>query len=126
MNWAAVLAFVVAFLAIVAYRLLRQAGRISAGAARTYLQQGALIVDVRTNAEFQSGHLSSAIHIPVDEIETLAPRRLKDKDQVLLLHCATGMRSAVARGKLAAAGYTRAFNLGSYARAARIAGQPRA
>jgi phage shock protein E len=123
MNWAAV---VVVIAVIAAWIMIRRAGQISQNTARAYLQQGALVIDVRTNAEFQAGHLGSAIHIPVDEIETLAPRRLKDKDQVLLLHCASGTRSAMAKRKLAAAGYTRAFNLGSYSRAARIVGGHRA
>jgi phage shock protein E len=94
MNWTAVL---VVLAVIAAWLWFRRARQISAGAARTYLLQGALIVDVRTNAEFQAGHIGSAIHVPLDEIDTLAPRRLKDKDQVLLLHCASGMRSSLAR-----------------------------
>ena len=80
------------------------------------------MVDVRTNAEFQSHHLPNALHIPLEEIDSLAARRIKDKDQVLLLHCETATRSLTARRKLLQLGYTRVFNLGSYARAARIVG----
>jgi phage shock protein E len=119
MNWKPI-AIVVVILA--AYWLVRRLGQISAKTARAHLQRGALIVDVRSNAEFQAGHLPHAIHIPLDEIETLTARRVKDKDKVLLLHCASGMRSQVARRKLAGLGYTHAFNLGSYSRAERIVG----
>jgi len=107
---------------LLALLLLRQKGQISAKAARAYLQQGALVVDVRSNAEFQSGHLQEAIHIPLDELDTLVARRVKDKNQVLLLHCQSGMRSLAAKRTLAGLGYTHAFNLGSYSRALRIVG----
>lgn len=102
--------------------LVRRMGKISAKAARAYLQQGALVVDVRSNAEFQSGHLQEAIHIPLHELDTLIARRIKDKNQVLLVHCQGGMRSQMAKKRLAGLGYTRAFNLGSYSRALRIVG----
>jgi phage shock protein E len=119
MGWT-VLSIVVAV--VVAFLLLRNRSQISLRAARAHLQQGAIVVDVRTNAEFQSHHLPNALHIPLEEIDSLAARRIKDKDQVLLLHCETATRSLTARRKLLQLGYTRVFNLGSYARAARIVG----
>jgi phage shock protein E len=119
MDWTSVLIFA----AIVALFLLSsRVGLVSAAKAKEHLKRGAIVVDVRTPAEFNTGHLSRAINIPFDEVETLVPRRVTDKGQVLLLHCQSGMRSGIARKKLAALGYTRAFNLGSYRRAARIAG----
>ncbi|HWG21823.1 MAG TPA: rhodanese-like domain-containing protein [Terracidiphilus sp.] len=105
---------------VAAFLVVRRVGQISKKTAREYLAQGALVIDVRSNAEFQAKHLRSAIHIPLNEMESLAPRRARDKDQVLLLHCQSGSRSAAARRKLAQMGYTRPFNLGSYRRAARI------
>jgi len=119
MNWTP---YVVVVAILAAYWLVKRLGQVSAKAARSHLQQGALIVDVRSNAEFQAGHLPNAIHIPLDEIDTLTARRVKDKERVLLLHCASGIRSQVARKRLAALGYRHAFNLGSYARAERIVG----
>lgn len=107
---------------VVVFLLLRRVGQISAKDAKGYLAQGALVVDVRTNAEFQAGHLPQAIHIPLDEVETLAGRRVQDKSQVLLLHCQSGTRSAVARRKLMQMGYSNVYNLGSYHRATRIVG----
>jgi len=59
---------------------------------------------------------------PLSEVKELTPRRVKDKDRVLLLHCQSGARSASAKKILTAMGYTHAFNLGSYERAARIVG----
>jgi len=108
---------------VAAFLLLRRVGQVSAKAARGYLAQGALVVDVRTNPEFQAGHLPQAIHIPLDEIETLTGRRVQDKNQMLLLHCQSGMRSATARRRLIRMGYAHVYNLGSYHRAERIVGR---
>jgi len=116
-SWLIVLSIFVVFL------LLRRVGQVSARAAHEYLQHGALVIDVRSEPEFAARHLRGVISMPVDRIESMAPQRLKDPNQVLLLHCQSGMRSAVARKKLAGMGFTRVFNLGSYGRAARIVDQ---
>ncbi len=120
MNWTTVLIFAAV---IAVFLLFKRAGQVSAKTARAYLSQGALVIDVRSPGEYNAGHLSRAINMPLGEIETLVPRRVKDKSQVLLLHCQSGMRSGVARNKLKSLGYTRAFNLGSYQRAANIVGR---
>jgi phage shock protein E len=117
MNWITV-CIVLAVFAVVF--LLKRAGQISSKEAQAHLRNGALVIDVRTPGEFGSGHLESAINLPLDQIENTLPRRVKDKNQVLLLHCQSGMRSGVAKKKLNALGYAKAFNLGSYARAAQI------
>ena len=59
----------------------------------------------------------------LDEIETALPKRVKDKSAMLLLHCASGMRSGIAKSKLHGMGYTNAFNLGSYGRAESVVNQ---
>jgi phage shock protein E len=119
MNWTTilVLAAVVAVIFV-----LKKTGRISAKDARAHLKNGALVIDVRSRGEFSSGHLPNALNIPLDEIESALPRRVKDKNQVLLLHCLSGTRSGMAKNKLKSLGYANAFNLGSLARALKIAG----
>jgi phage shock protein E len=117
MNWKSLLIF---FSVLALVVLLRRLGLVSARAAREHLKQGAVVVDVRSEGEFASGHLPKAINIPVDKIETVAPRRFANRGQVLLLHCQSGMRSGIAKRKLRALGYANAFNLGSYSRAAQI------
>ena len=117
MNWTItpILAAVVAV-----FFWMKKAGQISPQEARTYLKKGALLIDVRSPGEFKAGHLPSAINIPLGEIETALPRRTHDKNQVLLLHCQSGMRSSAAVTKLKRMGYANAFNLGSYGRAKSI------
>jgi hypothetical protein len=62
---------------------------------------------------------------PPDLIGTELPKRVKDKNQALLLHCASGMRSGMAKSKLKSMGYPNAFNLDSYGRAESILKQVR-
>jgi len=120
MNWTTIL--VIAVVVAIIF-MLKKSGRISAGAALAHLKNGALVIDVRGPGEFNSGHLPVAINIPLDEIETALPRQVKDKNQVLLLHCASGMRSDMAKKKLNGMGYANAFNLGSLSRAREIVGK---
>ena len=114
MNWTTLVIIAV----VVAIFLARaRAGQISAKDASAYLKNGALVIDVRTSGEFNSGHLAGAVNLPLDGIEAAVAQRVKDKSQVLLLHCASGVRSGLAQKKLIALGYPNTFNLGSYRRA---------
>lgn len=117
MEWAFI-AFVVIFAA--GYIFLRRAGQIAVKDAHEYLRKSALIVDVRTPAEFNAGHIQSAVNLPLDQIETTLPPQVKDRTQPILLHCQAGTRSAIAKKRLNALGYVNAYNLGSYTRAERI------
>jgi len=117
MNWTTIL--VIAAIVAVIF-MMKQSGQISAKDALEKLRNGALVIDVRSAGEFSSGHMPKAINIPLDEIESALPKRVKDKNQTLLLHCASGMRSGMAKSKLTGMGYTNAFNLGSYGRAEKI------
>ena len=106
-----------------AQEMIKKSGQISAKDAIEKLKAGAIVIDVRSAGEFNSGHLAKAINIPLDEIETALPKRVKDKSAMLLLHCASGMRSGIAKSKLHGMGYTNAFNLGSYGRAESVVNQ---
>lgn len=92
--------------------------------AREYQSHGGLLIDVRSPAEFKSGHLPRAINMPLNELDTCVPQLAQNKDLILLLHCKTGLRSELAAQRLKRQGYVKAFNLGSYARAARLILRP--
>ncbi len=117
MDW---IILAITLVLLIAYIFLRRKGQISADTAVAYLKQGALVIDVRSPEEFSTGHLKGAINMPVQQIESLIGSQVKSKDQVLLLHCQSGMRSGAAKNRLTAMGYTRVYNLGSYDRAAHI------
>ena len=70
------------------------------------------IIDVRTQEEFNSGHIPGAICIPNETIGTNPPSELPDKDQVLLIYCRSGNRSKDASQKLADMGYTNVYEFG--------------
>ena len=117
LNWTVLL---IVAAAVVVVLMIKKSGQIPARDALDYLKSGALVIDVRSPGEFKSGHLARAINLPLDEIETVLPGRVPDKNQVLLLHCASGTRSGAACQKLKKMGYANAFNLGSYGRAESI------
>jgi phage shock protein E len=120
MNWTTTLIIAAV---VTVFLMMKKSGQISAKDALEKLKDGALVIDARSPGEFNFGHLAKAINIPVDEIEMALPKRVKDKKQVLLLHCQSGMRSGVAKQKLKGMGYANAFNLGSYGRAKDIIGK---
>jgi phage shock protein E len=105
---------------IAAVFLLKRMSFVAAEAARQHLRSGALVVDVGSAEEYRGGHLPNAVNIPLGELKEILPRRVRDKNQVLLLHCLSGTRSGIARRQMKSMGYRNVFNLGSYGRAKKI------
>lgn len=68
------------------------------------LRDGAQVVDVRSREEFTSGHLKGSINIPLPELGRSLNKIKKDKPVVVC--CASGMRSASAKGLLESQGFT--------------------
>lgn len=73
---------------------------------------GHVIVDVRREDEFESGHIPGAICIPNESIIDKEPEELPDKDQIILIYCRSGRRSKEASQKLYDMGYTRIYEFG--------------
>ena len=71
-----------------------------------------VLVDVRTKAEYDEGHIEGALMLPLDQLETLAESQLKDKDATLLIYCRSGNRSAQASALLMELGYTQIYDFG--------------
>ena len=69
-------------------------------------EEGYIILDVRTQEEFDEGHIPGAILIPDYEIKARAEEELTDKDQLILVYCRSGRRSKVAAEALVELGYT--------------------
>ena len=69
-------------------------------------QEGYVILDTRTQEEYDEGHIPGAILIPYDEILTKAESVLKDKNQLILVYCRSGRRSKLAAEDLVKLGYT--------------------
>lgn len=71
-----------------------------------------VILDVRTEEEYQEGHVPGAIAIPNETISSGPLEELPDMDQAILVYCRSGNRSAQAAKKLAEAGYTQVYDFG--------------
>lgn len=71
-----------------------------------------ILLDVRTEAEYDAGHIPGAICIPNETIEKTPPEALPDKDQLILVYCRSGNRSKQAARKLADMGYTNIAEFG--------------
>lgn len=81
-------------------------------AKRLIDEENAKVLDVRSRAEFNEGHIKDAVHISVQEIRRVL-EVFKDKDEKIIVYCYSGARSAVACNRLAAEGYTNLYNLKS-------------
>ncbi|MBS1607908.1 MAG: rhodanese-like domain-containing protein [Bacteroidetes bacterium] len=77
------------------------------------VKEGAVILDVRTKSEFDSGHIRGAINISVDQLRN-SLAKLKDKNQPIITCCASGMRSASAKAILSSCGYKNVYNGGGW------------
>lgn len=77
------------------------------------LREGALLVDVRTDEEFDAGHVEGAIHLPLERIEQGDTGTLQPTDEIYL-YCRTGSRSGIALSYLSKQGFTQLTNLGGY------------
>ena len=69
-------------------------------------EEGYIILDVRTQEEYDQGHIPDAVLFPLDDIEGKAHVVLPDKDQLILVYCRSGNRSKKAAEILVELGYT--------------------
>lgn len=75
--------------------------------AKTLLKDGKFdaVVDVRTDAEWATGHFPLAIHIPVKQLSTQLPQRIPDKQAKILLYCNTSTRARMGAEEAVKLGY---------------------
>ncbi|MBE2249050.1 MAG: rhodanese-like domain-containing protein [Myxococcus sp.] len=109
LQWALPVGVVVAFL------VFKRLGQVSRDDAHRMVKEGAKLIDVRSTMEFSSGHLPGAVNVPLQELGAQA-KKLGEKDKPVILYCASGARSAMARSTLKGMGFTRVFNLGAMGR----------
>lgn len=84
--------------------------RLSGAAAKELVDAGALLLDVRSPAEFGSGHLNNAVNIPVGELSQRSGEL--PTDRAIVLYCASGMRSGRATSMLQRLGREDVYDLG--------------
>ena len=71
-----------------------------------------LLLDVRTEQEYFSGHIPGAVCIPNEDIDENVAEALPDQEQVIFVYCRSGNRSKQAAEKLANLGYTNIVEIG--------------
>ena len=69
-------------------------------------EENYIILDVRTQEEYDQGHIPGAILIPDNRIDADAEKVLTDKNQLILVYCRSGRRSKLAADRLVQLGYT--------------------
>ena len=75
-------------------------------------ESGYIIIDARTQEEYDEGHIPGAILIPEYEIADRAEKELPDKNQLILVYCRSGRRSKIAAEELVKLGYTNVKEFG--------------
>ena len=75
-------------------------------------ESGYIIIDARTQSEYDEGHIPGAILIPEYEIAQRAENELPDKNQLILVYCRSGRRSKIAAEELVKLGYTNVKEFG--------------
>lgn len=75
-------------------------------------EKNIVIIDVRTEDEYNSGHIKNSILIPVNDLKFKAEDILKDKNQKILIYCRTGNRSNTAGKILDEMGYSNIYDFG--------------
>ena len=78
------------------------------------IDSGVLVVDVRSEEEFQSGHLEGALNVPHTEIEENLAVFGADKEKPIVVYCRSGRRSGIAKEVLEKNGFTSVHNGGGY------------
>lgn len=101
-------------LAVLAYEISRaRSGGQSVGPmdAVRLMNQGGLMLDVRSQAEYDAGHILDSRHVPQDQLASSAESLKKYREKVVVTCCESGMRSGAAARVLKAQGFTKVVNL---------------
>jgi rhodanese-related sulfurtransferase len=78
------------------------------------MERGAKIIDVRSPQEFKYGNIDGSVNIPLERLNDTAIKKLKKLNAPIVVCCASGMRSASAKGTLLNNGITEVHNGGGW------------
>ena len=81
---------------------------------KALMANGATILDVRTTAEYGTGHIKNSLNIPLQVLTASSVAHLP-KDKPVITCCASGMRSASAKTILVSQGFKEVYNGGGWA-----------
>ena len=70
-----------------------------------------LLIDVKSEEEYQKFHLKNSINIPIEVFYKIAPSVIKNKNQTIVVYCSSGIRSLAAYEMLIDLGYNNVYNV---------------
>ena len=86
--------------------------KITSIEAQSMMSDDVIILDVRTQEEYDGGHILNAVVLPHDEIREKAESVIGSKDRTVLIYCRSGRRSEIASRELIDMGYSNVFDFG--------------
>ena len=107
-------ATLLAAIAVVAFELrarVQAFAALRATQAVRLMNQGALVIDLRSKELYDAGHIVDARNVPVGEIESQADSLKKWRDRNVITYCDSGTDGAGAARTLMKLGFTKVFNL---------------
>lgn len=87
--------------------------KVSAETAKEYMEAGAVLVDVREEADYTARHIKGAVHIPLAELSEKLPLLVPDRATPVIFYCTKGMRSQTAVEQAKAMEYAYVYTLGA-------------
>ena len=101
------------FIAGISAQSMADSGNIDADTLMQRLQSSTppLVIDVRTSAEYDSGHVPGAINIPHYEMGRYIERLAERKGEDIILYCVSGMRASIAADLLNQSGFANLIHL---------------
>ncbi len=72
-----------------------------------------IVLDVRTQEEYERGHIPGSIPISYEEVPIKVPRLIRNRDAKIFISCSSGFRSKIASISLIKLGYTNVFDIGA-------------
>jgi rhodanese-related sulfurtransferase len=107
-------ATLLAAIAVLAFELRARVhafAALSAMQAVRLMNQGALVIDLRSKELYDAGHIVDARNVPVAELESQADSLKKWRDRNVITYCDSGAQGASAARSLMKLGFTKVFNL---------------
>lgn len=114
-GWQWILAGVIAGGLALSFVASRSAPKADPNEARRRVADGAVLLDVRSPAEFASGHLPGAVNVPVGDIARRAGE-IGPLDRPIVVYCRSGARSSAAASALTRHGFVDVLDLGAMSR----------
>ncbi|HKE45540.1 MAG TPA: rhodanese-like domain-containing protein [Steroidobacteraceae bacterium] len=90
---------------------IQEFAALAPGDAVRMMNHGALVVDVRDDAAFETGHIVDARHIPLKDLAASAETLKRHKEKAVITCCESGMNGGTAARELGKLGFSKVFNL---------------